>query len=47
MHNDQANGQVFYADYQLYRDPLYLLPWGNGSDHLGYGHPGRSAAVER
>lgn len=30
MHNDQANGQVFYADYQLYRDPLYLLPWGNG-----------------
>ena len=30
MHNDQANGQRFYADYQLYRDPLYLLPWRNG-----------------
>jgi len=29
MHNEQANGQVFYANYQLYRDPLYLLPWGN------------------
>lgn len=30
MHNNQANGQVFYAKYQLYRDPLYALPWGNG-----------------
>lgn len=30
MHNDDANGKKSYADYQLYRDPLYLLPWGNG-----------------
>ena len=30
MHNDQANGQVFYAPYQLYRDPLYAVPWGTG-----------------
>jgi spore coat protein U-like protein len=30
MHNDQAEGQVFYADYALYRDPLYALPWGSG-----------------
>jgi len=30
MHNDQANGQVFYANYQLYRDPLYLVPWSTG-----------------
>lgn len=30
MHNNQANGQVFYAKYQLYRDPLYSIPWGNG-----------------
>ena len=32
MHNDQANGKRFYADYQLYRDPQYLLPWGTGSN---------------
>ena len=31
MHNDQANGKVFYAKYQLYRDPLHLLPWGTGA----------------
>ncbi len=30
MHNDQANGMVFYAPYQLYRDALYALPWGTG-----------------
>ena len=30
MHNDQANGEVFYAEYQLYRDPTHLLPWGTG-----------------
>jgi len=30
MHNDQANGVVFYAPYQLYRDALYALPWGTG-----------------
>ena len=30
MHNNQANGVVFYAPYQLYRDALYSLPWGTG-----------------
>ena len=30
MWSSQANGQVFYADYELYRDPLYALRWGTG-----------------
>lgn len=27
MYAGQSNGRVWYADYQLYRDPLGLLPW--------------------
>ena len=30
MWSSQANGQVFYADYELYRDPLRQLRWGTG-----------------
>ena len=30
MWGGQAEGQVWYADYRLYRDPAYLLPWGMG-----------------
>ena len=26
-----ANGQVWYAEYQIYKDPLHLLPWGTGA----------------
>lgn len=44
MHNDQANGQRFYAKYQLYRDPLYLLPWGNGVTTSSTGVLGLSGA---
>ncbi len=29
MWGDQAQGQVWYASYALYRDPLYTLPWGS------------------
>lgn len=29
MYGGQANGKVWYANYQLYRDPVRLLPWGN------------------
>ena len=28
MHGNDSNGQVWYADYRLFRDPLYTLPWG-------------------
>lgn len=30
MYGGQANGQVWYADYKLYRDTLYSLPWTSG-----------------
>lgn len=29
MHGNDSNGQVWYADYSLFRDPLYALPWGS------------------
>ena len=29
MWGGQANGQVWYADYQLYRDSTYVQPWGS------------------
>lgn len=29
MRGNDSNGQVWLADYYLYRDPLYTLPWGS------------------
>ena len=29
MYGGQAQGQVWYVPYALYRDPLYTLPWGS------------------
>lgn len=31
MYGGSSNGQVWYADYQLYHDALHLLPWGTGA----------------
>lgn len=28
MRGNDSNGQVWFADYRLFRDPLYALPWG-------------------
>lgn len=31
MYGGSANGKVWFADYQLYHDPLHLMPWGMGA----------------
>ncbi len=31
MYGGSSNGQVWYADYQLYHDALHQLPWGTGT----------------
>ncbi|MCT2557860.1 spore coat U domain-containing protein [Tsuneonella sp. YG55] len=47
MYGGSANGQVWYADYQLYHDALHLLPWGMGATAAAgvLGLPGKTYTV--